>query len=441
MPARLCLAVLLLMCISAWCQVDTGTSGTTNGVDDSPMQVPPPVSGQAYPSTFAGDTAQNYWKGGFTLTSAYSSNIGGGSNPVGAMNYSFWPTIGVSKSTSQLQLLLNYSPGFTLYQHASGSNQADQNFNVNLQYRASPTLTFSLQDGFVKTSNLFAQPNPLAVTPVSGAPASGATVIAPLGNQISNMTGAQANYQVTATSMIGFSGTFNTLYYPDPGQVSGLYNSQSTGGSLFYSRQLGEKYFAGASYQYQHILAYQTGMPGSTSQIQTFSGFLSVYLRPTFSISVSGGTQYSAATQLPFPPSNSWTPTFTVSAGWQGQRTTLAANYSHVVSGGGGLNGAFHSETAGVSANWKMTRDWNTGVAATYADSTSLTPLFLNSFGGRTIAGTLTAQRAVGEHWSVQFGYSWTHQVYEEIAVITGTPNVNRVFVSLNYQFTRPLQK
>ncbi len=441
MLARLCFVLLLLRCVPAWCQADTSNSSSGNGTDAS-MQVPPPVSGQGYPTTFAGDTASNYWKAGFTLTSAYTSNVTGGSSPVGAMNYSFWPTIGLSKATSQLQLGLNYSPGFTLYQHVNGYNQADQNFNINLQYRTSPRLTFSLQDAFLKTSNLFAQPNPLAATPVSGAaPVSGATVIAPLGDQISNLTAVQATYQVNATGMVGASGTFSTLYYPNPGQVSGLYNSRSAGGSLFYSRQLGEKYYTGVTYQYQQILSSQTDMIGSRTQIQTFSGFLSIYFRPTLSVSISGGTQYSTATQLPFPPSTSWTPTLTVSAGWQGQRTTLAASYSHLVSGGGGLNGAFHSETAATSANWRMTRYWNAGIAATYADNTSLTPFFLSSSGGRTIAGSLSAQRALGEHFNVQFGYSWTHQVYEEIAVISAAPNVSRVFISINYQVTKPLQK
>ncbi len=153
MLVRCCFA-LLLACIPAWCQVDTSSSDAANGsAGDTQLRVPPPVSGQAYPTEFAGDTEQNYWRGGFTLSSGYTNNVTGSTNPLGSMFYSFWPTISIDKVTSRLQLALSYSPGFTFYQHASGYNQADQNVKMNLQYRISPNLTISLQDGFNKSSN------------------------------------------------------------------------------------------------------------------------------------------------------------------------------------------------------------------------------------------------------------------------------------------------
>ena len=88
-----------------------------------------------------------------------------------------------------------------------------------------------------------------------------------------------------------------------------------------------------------------------------------------------------------------------------------------------------------------MSRDWNAGVAANYTDNQTLTPLVLSSSGGRTLLGTVSAQRSLGEYASLQFGYSWTSQNYEQIAAVAAAPNVNRVFVSINYQFTRPLHR
>ena len=41
----------------------------------------------------------------------------------------------------------------------------------------------------------------------------------------------------------------------------------------------------------------------------------------------------------------------------------------------------------------------------------------------------------------MQFGYNWAHQTYGDIAAISSNPNLNRAFVSINYQFTRPLQR
>ncbi len=443
MLARVCFGLVLLACSPAWCQVDTSNADATNGSkDDTQLQVPPPVSGQAYSSAFAGETEANYWSGGFTLSSAYSSNVTGGANPVGSMSYSLWPTIALNKATPQLHLLLSYSPGFTIYQRTSAYNQADQNVSANLQYRISPNFTISLQDVFSKTSNIFNQPNPLSGSPISGSvSAPGVAVITPFGNQINNGTSAQLTYQVSATGMLGAGGNFATLYYPNPEQVSGLYNSQSVGGSVFYSRRLGEKYYLGANYQYQQTISSQANLTGSQTQTQTVSAFLSIYLKPTLSVSISGGPQHYTATQQPFPPSSSWSPMLMVSVGWQGERTTLAANYSHMVSGGGGLNGAYDSSSAGLSANWKVSRDWTAGVAASYSDNKTLTPLFLSSSGGSTILSTVSAQRAVGEHLNLQFGYSWTHQNYEQIAAVAAAPNYSRVFVSLSYQFNRPLHR
>src|SRR5664280_39683 len=246
MLARACFGLVLLACTSAWSQVDTSsTEAATDTADDVQLRVPPPVSGQDYPSEFAGETQSNYLRGGFTITSAYSNNISGagGSNPVGGMSYSIWPTIALDKTTPQLHLTLSYSPGFTFYQHASAYNQSNQNVAVNLQYRLSPNLTLNLQDAFSKTSNVFNQPNPLSATSVSGSVlAPSVAVIAPVADQLNNATSAQLTYQVSEDGMVGVTGSFGRLYYPNPAEVSGLYNSHSTGGSAFYSRRLGEKY-------------------------------------------------------------------------------------------------------------------------------------------------------------------------------------------------------
>ena len=72
----------------------------------------------------------------------------------------------------------------------------------------------------------------------------------------------------------------------------------------------------------------------------------------------------------------------------------------------------------------------------------TLTPLFVQSNpGGHTISATASAQRSLTDHLNVQFGYNWTHQIYAGIPAISTDPNLSRAFVSINYQFTRPLQR
>lgn len=343
MLARACFGLLLLACASTWAQVDTSSTETAvDSTDEVQLHVPPPVSGQAYSSEFAGDTESNYLRGGLTVTSAYSNNVygGGSSHPVGDMSYSIWPTIALDKTTYREHLVLSYSPGFTFYQHTSAYDQSDQNVAVNFQYRLSPNLTLNLHDAFSKTSNVFNQPNPLSATPVSGsASAQSVAVIAPLADQLNNMASAQLTYQVSADGMVGANGTFSELYYPNQAQASSLYSLHTDGGSVFYSRQLRDKYYVGGTYQYQNSLSYQaaaTGLQAQTqtqTQTQTILLFLTVYLKPKLSLSLSEGPQHYTATQASLPASASWAPMTMVSLGWRGERTTLAVSYQRTAGG------------------------------------------------------------------------------------------------------------
>ena len=85
--------------------------------------------------------------------------------------------------------------------------------------------------------------------------------------------------------------------------------------------------------------------------------FLLFLLNLTYPFGVRG-PQHSDATQPPLPPARSWSPLLTASLSWQGQRTSLAASYARIVTGGGGLAGAYHSNIANVSGRWQISRTW-----------------------------------------------------------------------------------
>jgi len=442
---RACLGLLLLLSPYVWSQVDTNaTEAATDPGYDVPMRTPPPVSGEAYPTAFASETESNNLRAGLTMSTAYSNNVLGGANPVSSMSYSIWPTLALDADTTRLHWVLNYSPGFTFYQSVSARNQSDQILAADFQYRLSPHLTASLRDSFQKTSNPFNQPNPLSATPVSGsAPAPTAAVIAPAADQIQNVANAQLTYQFSTNSMAGLGGTFTNLNYPNPAEAPGLYDSSSTGASAFYSRRLSEKYNVGVSYQYMDTLAYQAeGHSSTQTQTQTIFLFFTAYLKPTLSLSLSGGPQHYDASQPPLPASGSWSPLVMASLGWQGQRTSLAASYSRIVTSGGGLTGAYHANTANVSGRWQLSRTWSAGLLAGYSLYKTLTPFFLgSSSGGHTVSGTASVQHPLGEHLSVQAGYTRIQQNYGGIAAISATPGTNQEFVSISYQFTRALKR
>jgi hypothetical protein len=300
-----------------------------------------------------------------------------------------------------------------------------------------------VNENFQKTSNVFDQPNPLSSTSVSGGvPVSAVAVIAPAADMLSNLTSAQLAYQISESSMIGGGGDYATYSYSQPDQVQGLYNSRAAGGSFFYSTRLRERMYVGASYQYQNFLSFQTNSPSTTTQTQTVFGFFTFYVKPSFSVSVSAGPQYYTASQTLLPTESSWQPMTMVSIGWQGEKTTIAASYSRTVSAGFGLNGTFHSNNFTTSINRRLNRAWTAGVSGAYSNLQSLTPAFATSTaGGHSLFGTVSAQRTFNEHFNVLLGYNWIHQTYPGVQVLVSNPNVNRVFVTFNFTFTKPLQR
>jgi len=443
MLTRICLSLALLVAMPAWSQVDTNaTESTTNPADEARMLTPPPVNGETYPTTVGSETRSNYLRAGLTFNTAYSDNVVGGvsGNPVSDISYSIWPTIALDQTTSRLHSMLTYSPGFTFYQRTSARNEQDQNAALDFQYRLSPHVTASLRDSFQKSSNVFNQPDLLSA---GGVPGSGqsppVTVIAPVADRLNNSANAELTYQFSRNGMIGASGTFTNLHYPNPAEVPGLYDSSSRGGAAFYSHRLSKKHYLGATYQYSRILAYPVNAQSET-QTHTVFVFYTVYLKPTFSVSLSGGPQHFDVAQFPLPAARSWSPAATASMGWQGLHTNFAASYSRTVSGGGGLVGAYHSNSANASARWQLARTWNVGSAASYAIYKNVTPFFfLASPGGHTVSGTVSVQHQISEHFNAEVGYTRLHQSYSGVGAISNAPDTNREFISVSYQFARPL--
>ncbi len=196
-----------------------------------PMPTPPPVSGQSYRVVPTTQERSNYLRGGVTFSTAYSDNVIGATGPSAApvsdVSYSVWPTIALDESTTRLHWTLHYAPGFTFYQRNSALNEADQNASIDFQYRLSPHVTFSANDSFQKSSNVFNQPNLASAGAVSGgAQASDLSVVAPIADQLHNSGNVGITYQFAANEMIGASGSFTNLHYPNQAEVPGLFDSE-----------------------------------------------------------------------------------------------------------------------------------------------------------------------------------------------------------------------
>jgi hypothetical protein len=435
---QFCLSLALLVSISAWAQISTSDGGIGLAMTDE-MSVPPPVNGDSYPTATGSERRSNYLRAGLAVTTGYSDNVlGYSTDPVSDVDYSIYPTLEIDKTNPRLQFALHYSPGFTFYQHTTARNQTDEDLAVNVMYRLSPHITATVRDNFLQTSSVL-YANPLSGGSISSLPQTPlAPVIGPVGDQISNNANAQLTYQFGRNGMIGANGTFTNLHFLNQSEVPGLYDSNSSGGSVFYNHRLSRRHYIGATYQYSKTLAYPVNAV-STIQTNTPFFFYTLYLKPTFSLSFSGGPQHYTISQFPLAPQSSWSPTFTASAGWQGHHTNVSGSYSHIVVGGGGLVGVFESDIASVYVRWQLARYWSVGSAASYGNNRSVTPSsFLTTDGGHSILGTISAQHQLSERFQVVFGYNRLQENYGFIQSGSGA-NTNREFVSVSYSFARPL--
>ena len=447
MFARVFLIVLVLVAVPTWSQaVPSATGYDTNTGDDDVMQTPPPVSGEAYPIAVGVESPTNYLRGGVVVNAAYNNNLfaSAGTAPISDMSYSIWPTIAIDKSTPRSHSILTYSPGFTIYQHTSAWNQENQNLSFDSQYRLSPHITVSVQDDFLKSSNILNQSNPLSGIEVTGSVQSPIVpIIAPFANQTSNIASAELSYQFNRNDMIGGSGTFAFLHYPNPDEAQGLYNSNSRGGTAFYNHRLSAGEYFGAIYQFSENLDTPVTAANQTqgdTQVHSALLFYTLYLKSTLSFSLLAGPQHYDVSASPAPPSAAWTPAVTASIGWQGRRTSLAAGYSRQINVGGGLLGAFRGNSASISGQWQIARTWGVGLAASYTDTTNVSPAISLLYpGGNFASGTVAVHHELTNHLNVEVGYTRLNQDYGKIAAISSSANADREYISLSYQFVRPL--
>lgn len=451
---RVCCGLLLFSTAPLWSQGQSSTPvPAVTGVEssDERMTAPPPVSGQEYPVQFTSETLENYLRGGVMFSSAYSDNVvtSPAGNPEGDASFSVWPRIAIDQTRPRLHWSLSYAPGFTFYRRYDSYDEADQNLALTLHYELTPHVTLSLSDAFQKSSSAFNSPDQSPLGAVSGsALGSGTIVVAPIADRINNTGNVGITYQFAANTMVGVSGTFANLHYPNPSEVTppaatqtgssvlfGLYDSSSRGGTAFYSARFSKQNYLGVGYQYYDLFSYPPGLTTDT-QTQTLLAFYTFQMT-SFSVSFFGGPQHSRTTQITQPSSDSWSPASGASLNWRARRSALALSYARSITAGGGLIGAGRSDTVSASARQRVTKNLTAVVEAGYADRNSILLFDLPAMNGHSISGDVSVERRVGAHFAMKAGYARLYQHYDEESAIA--PNIGREWVSISYEFARPL--
>jgi hypothetical protein len=402
------------------------------------MQTPPAITGLMAPKFFEAEGRVNYLRYGFAFTTAHSDN------PTNDVSYSVAPTIAIHEATPRLYWDATYAPGFTFYQHTSSLNESDPNASLDFAYRLSPHVTISARDGLQKSSSILNQSNLGAASEVpGGAQVPNISVFTPLASRLTNSGNVDLSYQFALNQMIGVDGRVTTLHFPNPSQVPGLYDAQSQGTSIFYAVRVSSMHYFGVSYHYQRLLSYPTE---ATNETQTHGAVLFYTLYPNRHVTISAfaGPQHSdtlqsSATQTSVAPIRSWSPAAGASLSWEGRVNTLALSYSHVISDAGGLIGAVHMDSSAMSFSRQLTKTLSGSLGGAYVNNKLIGSYPGLGINGHSVYGTASVQKKLGQNVSVQVGYMRLHQTYGTVPLISRDPDMNREFVSISYQFSRPL--
>jgi hypothetical protein len=429
-------AVLVLAAIPLWSQVES--SGAAPAGEDAPMFTPAPLSEEGSSLAFASETPRtNYVRGGVNFQTAHDDELPFSGRAISDISYSVWPSISLAQSRSRLSWNLTYSPGFRFYQRNAFLNGTDHYLTLGSQYRLSPHVTLRLGDSFQKTSTVLNAADDRNASSQSGSvQGPNTSIVLPATPRVSHLSEVEVTYQFGQNSMLGAKGSFSGLWYPDRARFSGLYDSTTEAGEAFYTQRLSDRHYIGAVYGLQNLFTH----PGQVeTQTESMLMFYTLYFPPTLTVSVFAGPEHSDTHGRTAVPLREWSPAAGGSLGWHGGHTSFAASYARRISDGGGLSGAVRSNRADASARWQLARTVTADMGASYSTNRVLDPL--TSFGGEghSWSGTVSLQHPLGEHLALQMGYTRLHQSYHDVAAISSAPNRNNVWLSLSYQFERPL--
>jgi len=296
-----------------------------------------------------------------------------------------------------------------------------------------------VSDSFLRTTNAFNESYPFS-NPISGSTlTTQQIVIAPFQGQMVNSVSGGLSVQISKNAMIGGSGSYSTFNLLNPQAGGGLYNSTGSDVSVFYDRRLTAKQYMGIGDDYSWSVDDAPGLQYE-SQVNSLHPFYTFYISKNTSASVSVGFSYVLPSSQYLNPSNSWQPTFGASVGWQGKRSSLAASFSRSVVTGGGLLDVYNSYGFYGSAGLRVSKAWSLGLYGSYASVGDITTSSISPLStGDTISGSASMSRTLGRHANLSFGYERLHEFYPTIAVIAADPDSDRVYVTLGYQFQRPL--
>jgi hypothetical protein len=430
-----------LLTVSLAAAQDQGDQPAQPTFVEERAQVPAIFSGASDTLSFSSETERsNYLRGGISVGANFDDNaLNATTNPTSDTSYSVLPYIALDQTRSRLKWTLDYHGGLTVNQRLSERNQGSHALSADLAYRLSPHVTLHLRDNFSLTSNFYNQLQNGIGTPVTGGIGQpNQFVITPLAQRLTNLGAVDISYQFSARDMVGAGGTFYDSRFRDlPVGATTLFDSSTRGANAFYSHGFTPRNWTGFAYQFQDL----SFAPGTSStRSHSFLLFHTINLQTNMTLSVFAGPE---RTELEIGSvtagAASWSTMAGGNFGWQGQRTSLRLNGLRRVSDGGGLLAAVRLTSVDGAVRRQLTRFSTVGIGGLYGDSNSLSGTTEARL--KTASGSAFWEQQLGRMFALTLGYARDHQngTGNGSSVTVGDVDHNRAWVTLSYNFTRPL--
>jgi len=419
--------------------------GTQDASSDLP-RIPVLLGGAGMTSAFISELERsNYLRGGVNVGAVYDSNpllVPGEADS--NTSESIFPNIKIEESSSRMRWSLGYAGGLTVNQKITSQNQGSQNLIFDSQYRLSPHVNLRVAESFSMTTGFFDAGNGAEGVAGSGGP--NASLVAPLSTQRSSMTTVETSYHFALNDLIGASGSFYDLYFTNLSMgapLTQLTNSQTTSGSAFWLHRIFGEDWGGTSYGFQRI----TFSPSGETRVNSFLAVDTLSLSRRFTLSGFVGPQYLENQGLApggtlISQSNIWSVAGGVEGGWRDHRTSVSAGFSRNINDGGGVLGAVRLQTVHGTFRRELIPGWSAAFTGSYGTNQSLiVPSATSASSVNLTSAGVSLERNVGKSVGLRMGY--THDFQEEFGLPAPATTLdvhrNRVFVTLSYQWAKPL--
>ena len=415
---------------------------TEEGTNSDLPQIPALLGGTGISSSFISELKRsNYLRGGVNVSAAYDDNpFMASSGATSNTSVSIFPNISIEETSARIGWKLGYAGGLTINENLPDQNQNSQNVNFDSQYRLSPHVNLRVAENFSMTTGFFDSGNGVGVIG-SGGP--NASLIAPLSTQRSSVTTVEANYHFALNDLVGASGSFYDLHFTNIPAGTDLTDSQTASGSAFWLHRLVGEDWGGVSYHFERI----TFNPMGETRVHSFLAVNTLSLSKRFTLSGFVGPQYSenqglvtGATQP--AQSSAWSVSGGVEGGWRNQRTSVSAGYSRSISDGGGLLGAVRLQTVHGTFRRELVPGWAATLTVSHGTNDSFTvPSATSASSINLTSAGASLERNVAKSVGLRLGYTRDFQEQFGVpgSVQTLDANRNRLFVTLSYQWAKPL--